>query len=59
MAYIRSNEDWYAAMGYSAHEAKVQAELDKRGIDYGVCNPLKAKHAAKEEAEIRRELKEI
>ena len=57
MGYIRSNEDWDRAMGISPHEARVQAALDKRGVDYGVCNPIKAKFAAGVEEEIRRELK--
>lgn len=56
MGYIRSNEDYYESLGYSPLEAKVQAEMDKRGVDYGVCNPVKAKMAAEEEAEIRANL---
>ena len=58
MAYIRDNEDYYRSLGHSAKTAKVWAEMDRRGVDYGVCNPIKTKHAAEEEAEIRRELKE-
>jgi hypothetical protein len=58
MGYIRSNEDYYESLGFSPLEAKVQAEMDKRGVDYGVCNPIKAKLAAEEEAEIRNELKD-
>jgi len=56
MAYVRSNEDWYRSQGYSTREARVQVEMDRRGVDYGVCNPIKAKIAAEEEAELRREL---
>jgi hypothetical protein len=56
VAYIRSNEDWYRSMGISPFEVKVQDELDRRGVDYGVCNPIKAKRAAEVEEEIRREL---
>ncbi len=54
MGYIRSNEDYYQSLGYSPKEAKIQAELDKRKIDYGYCNPIKAKLAAEEEEEVRR-----
>ena len=56
MAYIRSNGDWDRAMGISPHESKVQEELKRRGVDYGVCNPRKAKLAAEIEAEVRRAL---
>jgi len=53
MAYIRSNEDYYASLGMSSTEAAVQAELDRHGVDYGYCNSRKAKEAAEIEAEIR------
>lgn len=53
MGYIRSNEDYYESLGFSPLEAKVQVEMDKRGVDYGVCNSIKAKLAAEEEGEIR------
>lgn len=52
MGYIRSNEDYYKSLGFS----KIQVELDKRNIDYGFCNPIKAKLAAEEEEEIRENL---
>ena len=58
MAYIRSNEDWYRSQGRSAHEARVQVELDRRGVDSGYCNPIKIKHAAEVEREVRYELRE-
>lgn len=58
MGYIRDNEDWYYAMGYSASEAKIRAKLDQRNLDYGFCNPIKAKLAAEEEDEVRKELAE-
>lgn len=56
MGYIRSNEDYYASLGYSPKEAAIQVEIEKAGIDYGVCNPRKAKEAAEQEAEIRAKL---
>jgi hypothetical protein len=58
MGYIRSNEEYYESLGYSSKEAKVRVELDKHHIDYGVCNPIKAKLAAEEEDKIRRSLEE-
>ena len=58
MGYIRDNEDYYVSLGYSPSEAKVQASLDEAGVDYGFCNPIKAKNAAEEEDEIRNKLKE-
>jgi hypothetical protein len=59
MGYIRSNEDWYRSMGYSDKEIKVQKELERRGVDYGYCNPRKVKRAAEVEAEVRRELEQF
>lgn len=56
MGYIRSNEDYYNSLGFSPLEAKVQVEMDKRSVDIGYCNPIKAKLAAEEEAEIRANL---
>lgn len=53
MGYIRSNEDYYESLGCSPTEARVQVAIDKKGVDYGYCNPRKAKEAAKEEAAIR------
>lgn len=51
MGYIRDNEDYYVSLGYSPSEAKKQVEKDKRtqNIDYGYCNPIKAKLASEEE----------
>jgi len=53
MGYIRDNEDYYISIGYSSEDARKQVELDERSpnIDYGYCNPLKAKFAAEEEEE--------
>jgi hypothetical protein len=34
----------------------VQAELERRGVDYGVCNPIKAKRAAEIEKQVRKEM---
>lgn len=53
MGYIRSDEDYYASLGMGVREARVQVAIDKAGIDYGYCNPRKAKEAAELEAEIR------
>jgi hypothetical protein len=57
MGYIRTNEDYYASLGMSPERAALEVELDKARIDYGVCNPRKAKLAAEQEAEIRARLK--
>lgn len=57
MPYIRSDEDYYASLGMSEKESRVQVRLDREGVDYGVCNPRKAREAAEREAEIRREVK--
>ena len=56
MGYIRSNEDYYRHQGLSEKEVKVQIALDKARLDYGTCNPLKAKRAAEAEEEIRRKV---
>jgi hypothetical protein len=56
MAYIRSNEDYDRSIGLSAKESRVQSEMNRRRVDYGVCNPIKAKIAAEEEDEIRAEI---
>ena len=45
-------------MGISPHESKVQAEMERRGVDYGVCNPIKAKRAAEVERQVREELRD-
>jgi hypothetical protein len=60
MGYIRSDEDWYIANGMSQSEAAKQVRRDElsRDIDYGVCNPRKAKQAAEDEAKIERQLDE-
>jgi hypothetical protein len=58
MGYIRSDEDYYISLGMSPKKAAVQAELDRRGVDYGYCNPIKAKLAAEVEAEVEAQLKE-
>lgn len=57
MGYIRSNEDYYESLGYSSKEARVQAALDSANIDYGYCNPRKAKAAWEAEAAIRKDTK--
>jgi len=56
MGYIRSNEDYYESLGFSHKEARVRVALDKANIDYGYCNPLKAKFAHEEEQEIRKRI---
>ena len=56
MGYIRSNEDYYESLGYSPEEAEVQAEMDRRGVDHGFCNPIKSKLADEEEEDVRQEL---
>ncbi|MGD9725929.1 MAG: hypothetical protein AB7L09_03255 [Nitrospira sp.] len=58
MGYIRDNEDYYVSIGYSAERARIQAAIDERNIDYGVCNPIKAKLAAEEEADVIKEIEE-
>jgi hypothetical protein len=56
VAYIRSDEDYYASLGYSPERIKVEIAINKANIDYGVCNPRKAKLAAEQEEEIRRKI---
>ncbi len=56
MGYIRSNEDYYRSLGMGDKEIKVQMALDKAKIDYGYCNPIKAKLAHEEEQEIRKRI---
>lgn len=58
MPYIRSNEDYYVSTGMSERAAKIRVELDKRGIDSGVCNPRKIKEETEAIAEIEEQLKE-
>lgn len=57
MGYIRSNEDYFQSIGMSPAKARREAKIYESGaldrIDYGFCNPRKAKQAAEEEAEIR------
>jgi hypothetical protein len=53
MGYIRDNEDYYVSMGYSPDRAREQCAIDDANIDYGYCNPIKAKQAAEDEQEIR------
>ena len=55
MAYIRSNEDYYMSQGCTPSEAKLKDALDRANIDHGYCNPIKAKLAAEEEAEIKKQ----
>lgn len=57
MGIIRTNEDWDQAMGISSIESKIQKRLEAEGIDYGYCNPIKAKRASELEEEIRAEYK--
>lgn len=59
MPYIRTNEDYYESLGMSPIEAVVQAELDRRGLDSGYCNPIKEKIMQEEAEEIKRKLIEI
>lgn len=56
MGYIRSNEDYYVSTGMTPRQAKIQVELDKRGIDSGFCNPRKIKEEAEAIADIEAEL---
>ena len=58
MGYIRSNPDWYENQGMSPSEAERQVKKDKmtESIDYGFCNPIKAKFASEEEDEIERSI---
>ncbi len=58
MGYIRSNEEYYESLGYSVKEAEIQAELDRHNIDYGFCNPRKAKEVAEQEVEIRKDIED-
>lgn len=58
MGYIRSDEDYYVSTGMSPERASQQVELDKHNIDYGYCNPQKAKSAAEQEREILKKLEE-
>ena len=58
MGYIRSNEDYYISEGMSPDNAKLQVEMDRLGansIDYGYCNPRKAKIAQEDEDALREE----
>jgi len=52
MGYIRDNEDYYVSTGMSPESAREQVAIDEAGIDYGYCNPIKAKLAAEEEEEL-------
>lgn len=54
MAYIRDNEDYYVSQGMSPSEARIQDAVDRANIDYGYCNPIKAKLASEDEEEIRK-----
>ena len=58
MGYIRSNEDYFRSIGYSAEEARVEAAAVDRGIDIdeGYCNPIKLKAAEDIRSVIRDEL---
>jgi hypothetical protein len=47
----------YIEDGVDEETAEVWAEMDRRGVDYGVCNPIKAKFAAEEEDEIRAKIR--
>jgi hypothetical protein len=58
MGYIRSNSDYYISCGRSSKEASIQDAIDKRGLDHGFCNPIKAKIADEEEKEIREEFRD-
>jgi len=53
MGYIRNNEDYYVSQGFSPKQASIQTKIDNCHIDYGFCNPNKAKEAAKVEKEIK------
>lgn len=56
MGYIRDDEDYYISLGYSSEKAAIMAATDH--LDYGYCNPIKAKLADEEEKEIIKKLKE-
>ncbi len=56
MGYIRDDEDYYRSLGYS--DERIAIELATSHIDYGYCNPIKAKLADEEEKEIVKKLKE-
>jgi len=58
MGYIRDNVDAFIDEGYSPEEAEVQARLLEEDIDYGFCNPIKAKLAHEDEQRIRDEVKQ-
>ena len=53
MGYIRSNEDWYISQGMSPKEAHIQEAIDEAHLDYGYCDPRKAKDSAEDEQVIR------
>lgn len=58
MGYIRSNEDYFRALGYSPEDAMVAGVMADRGIsdDDGFCNPLKLRQVKEAREEIRVEL---
>jgi hypothetical protein len=58
MGYIRTNEDYYISCGYSPREAEIKSKMDEQGVDYGYCNPMKAKIADEQEKKIRQELRD-
>jgi hypothetical protein len=58
MGYIRTNEEYYIDVGHSPQRAAEKVEIDKAKIDYGWCNPIKAKIAHEEEQAIRKKIKE-
>jgi hypothetical protein len=57
MGYIRNNEDAFIDEGYSPEEAEIQARIYEANIDYGYCNPIKAKLAHEQEEEIREQVR--
>jgi hypothetical protein len=54
MGYIRSNEEYYESLGHSSERAKELSKMDECSVvmDYGYCNPIKAKLAVEEEEKI-------
>lgn len=58
MPYIRTNEDYYASLGMSPKAVLIAEALDEVKIDYGFCNPRKAREAAELEEEIRKKVEE-
>lgn len=53
MAYIRTNDDYDRAMGFDPVARRAQLKKELKEADQGYCNPIKAKHIAELEEELR------